>query len=80
MPAHHTTVEAASFSPVDRVAPSSSTAVTRHPESALYPVGGQGGLDHRPRRVAHIGADQGIVVDEDDPRLNVGQQRRQPGR
>ena len=35
-----------------------------HSESALHPVGGQRGLDHRPCRRAHVRADVRVVVDE----------------
>ena len=38
MPAHHTTVDAASISPLDRVTPSSLTAATRVPNRLSTPL------------------------------------------
>ena len=87
MPAHHTTVDVASFSPVDSVAPPLVNPDHAHSESALHPVGGQRGLDHRPCRRAHVRADVRVVVDEYDSasgrqpsrRLGGGLDAGQPG-
>jgi hypothetical protein len=50
------------------------------PYPGLHAVGGQRGLDHRPRRRAHVRADVRIAVHQGHFRCAVGEERGQPRR